>query len=122
MVVSLLPHDKNIMKHEIIKLMALYDPDKNSDLCQIKIDETETTVEWLETIKFIFGNNRSSIIKANMNLNNINKIVILKLSMNNSLYKEYLIGKYMSNKSNNFLKYTCFFNVMINLKNITRLK
>lgn len=109
MEVSILPNDKNIIKQDIIKLMTTYDPTKNCDLCQIKIDETDTTKDWLETIEFLFGNNRSSIIKANMNLNDEQKIVILKLSINNSLYKEYLIGKYMSKNNSNFMNYTCFF-------------
>jgi hypothetical protein len=96
--------------------MSTYNPEFNSDLCQIKIDETETTKDWVETIELLFGNNRSSIIKANMNLNNENKIVILKLSINNSLYKEYLIGKYMSNKNTNFMNYTCYFQCNDNFK------
>jgi hypothetical protein len=115
MEVSILPNDKNIIKQDIIKLMSTYNPEFNSDLCQIKIDETETTKDWVEAIEFLFGNNRSSIIKANMNLNNENKIVILKLSINNSLYKEYLIGKYMSNKNTNFMNYTCYFQCNINI-------
>ena len=50
--------------------MTTYYPEFTKNLCQIKIDEIETTEDCLKIIEFLFGNNKSSIIKANINLNN----------------------------------------------------
>ena len=111
MELSILNNEKNTIIQDTIKLMAKYDPYKNSDICQIKIDETEITKDWLETIELLAQTSRSRIIKANMNIckEEQQKIVILKLSNNDSLYKEYLIGRYMSKKNPNFMNYTCYF-------------
>ena len=123
MQVEILNNEKNILKQDVLKLLTKYDPNKNSDKCQIKIDETETTKEWLETIELLFANSRSRIIKANIHIckEEDKKVVIIKLGNSESLYKEYLIGKYMSERNPNFMNYSCYFQCNNQLKKYTKI-